>query len=514
MIAAPRRSCGKTMIAVGLAAALRRRGVSVQTFKKGPDYIDPSWLALASGRPCRNLDPYLSPQREIDACFARHADAAQAVLVEANMGLHDAMAEDGADSSATLAARLDLRVILVVDARGMTRSVAPLVLGMQRFDPDVAFAGVVLNHCTGARHEARLRAAIARHTTLPVIGAIGHHDGLGVDERHLGLVPGNEQHEAARVVDRLADVVERGIDVAALAAPACAVRPGAVRLAEVRLAEVRAASQTESQAGFRTALQPVVQPRCRTREPLRIGIARDRAFGFYYADDLDAFAVAGAQLVPFDTLADPALPPVDALFIGGGFPERHLDALAANRSLREALRERLADGMPAYAECGGLMYLCRAIEAGGRRHEMVGAIPADATMLPRPVGRGYVHLAPAADTSGWWCAVAGDRGCGPAGGPAGNDTAAPVVRAHEFHHSTLVDVAPGLRYGWRVRRGHGIDGARDGIVVGNLFASYAHLRSGTGAGTCWPAAFVAFARQRTDPHQTGAGHGHVAALHG
>ncbi|RPH62294.1 MAG: cobyrinic acid a,c-diamide synthase, partial [Burkholderiales bacterium] len=207
--------------------------------------------------------------------------------------------------------------------------------------------------------------------------------------------------------------------------------------------------------------------------PIRIGLAHDEAFGFYYADDLEALQAAGAELVRFDTLRDTALPEVDALFIGGGFPEALAARLADNVSLRRSLREHIDGGLPVYAECGGLMYLARSITWRGERHQMVGAIPADVVMHARPVGRGYVTLQ--------------ETGAFPwPGGPL------ETVRAHEFHHSSLENVAPGLRYAYRVLRGHGIDGARDGIVCGNVLASYAHLRSV--GGNRWPARFVAFVR--------------------
>ena len=235
--------------------------------------------------------------------------------------------------------------------------------------------------------------------------------------------------------------------------------------------------------------------------------------------------------MPFDTLRDRSLPAVDALFIGGGFPELHVEALASNQSLRAELRERLAVGLPAYAECGGLMYLCRSVEVGGRRHQMVGAIPADVQMQRRPVGRGYMHLEATGEAR--WDPRGNGNGIGNGNGNGnenGNGSVtragavsedevgkSTLVRAHEFHHSKLVDVDPGLRYAWRVHRGHGIDGTRDGLLVGNLLASYAHLRAG--AGTDWPAAFIAFASNRTQrvasgDAATGDLHGHVASLHG
>jgi len=216
-------------------------------------------------------------------------------------------------------------------------------------------------------------------------------------------------------------------------------------------------------------------PRARTTTgTIRIGVARDRAFGFYYAGDLEALEAAGAKLAFFDTLQDASLPEVDALFIGGGFPECFAAELEANAGLRTEIRDRIGAGLPVYAECGGLMYLARSLSWRGRSHAMVGAIPADVVMRDRPTGRGYVVL--------------GQTAAHPWHVGAGNE-----LRAHEFHYSTLENADPALAYAYRVKRGHGIDGERDGIVLKNVLASYTHLRA---AGGCdWPGRFVAFARQ-------------------
>jgi len=461
LVSAAHRSSGKTTVSIGLCAALRRRGLKVQPFKKGPDYIDPMWLGLAAGRPCRNLDPYLSDPDELEASFMRHAARADASLVEGNLGLHDGMAADGSDSNAALARRLGLPVVLVLDTRGTARGIAPLVLGYQAFDPGLRIAGVVLNRVGGTRHESRLRDAIERYTDVPVLGAIAEDPRLAIVERHLGLVPSNEADEATRVVATIADAVSAGVDVDALLA-AVAPRsadgePGRGELAGSPAVPMPASPTAPTGAG----------------SGVRIGIAQDEAFGFYYADDLEALQAAGAELVRFDTLRDAVPPDVDGLFIGGGFPEALAARLSANVALRRALCERIDAGLPVYAECGGLMYLARSISWRGEHHEMVGAIPADVVMRDRAVGRGYVTLRETDDF------------------PWRGDAHA-SLRAHEFHHSTLENVAPGLRYAYRVLRGHGIDGTRDGIVHRNVLASYAHLRSV--GGNRWPSRFVEFVR--------------------
>ncbi len=446
LVSAAHKSSGKTSLSVGLAAAFARRGLAVQTFKKGPDYIDPLWLGLAAGRPCRNLDFHVSPREEIEAQFARHGAAAEVCLVEGNKGLYDGLDLEGSNSNAALARLLGLPVVLVLDARGMTRGIAPLILGYQAFDPEVRFAGVILNRLGGSRHEGKLRAVIEHYTDVPVLGAVHEDPAIGIFERHLGLVPANEADAAAERVASIADAIARQVDLG-------------------RLLE---ATRNDSP----TVPAP---PRARAREPdLRLGVARDRAFGFYYAGDLEALEEAGARLVFFDATADARLPEVDALFIGGGFPECFAAELEANSALREQIRSGIDAGMPVYAECGGLMYLSRSISWKGRRHEMVGAIPADVMMRERPTGRGYVRLEQT-EAHPWKI-----------GNAAG-------IRAHEFHYSTLENTDPGLTYAYRVKRGHGIDGERDGLMVKNVLASYTHLRA---AGGCdWPARFVAFARR-------------------
>ena len=459
LVSAAHRSSGKTTIALGLAAALSQRGWTVQPFKKGPDYIDAMWLASASGRACYNLDPYLTCLEEVRTFFAsrtRHCDLA---LVEGNQGLHDGLALDGSNSNAAVSVALELPVVLVLDTRGMTRGIAPLILGYQAFDPRVRIAGVILNRVGGARHEAKLRAVIEHYTDVPVLGAVAERLDVAIDERHLGLIPSNE------AIDRTAAIARIGATIAA----------------NVDLDRLLAAAG----AGLAPRRPPAPSPSVAHHDELRIGIAQDRAFGFYYGDDLETLRAQGVELVPFDTLRDATLPRVDALFIGGGFPEMVAPQLEANRALRAQIRKAIDTGLPVYAECGGLMYLTRSLTIAGRRHEMVGAIGADVVMHARPVGRGYVELEPTGAAAWHPSAIPGAR-----------------IRAHEFHHSALENIDPKLQFAYRVLRGHGIDGHNDGIVHHNLLASYSHLRS---VGNCdWARRFVAFVRS-TKSSSAGAG---------
>ncbi|MDH4288708.1 MAG: hydrogenobyrinic acid a,c-diamide synthase (glutamine-hydrolyzing), partial [Aquincola sp.] len=364
------------------------------------------------------------------------------------------------NSSAALAKLLDAPVVLVLDARGMTRGVAPILLGTQAFDRDVRIGGVVLNRVGGARHEGKLRAAIEHYTDIPVLGAVGEDARLAVPERHLGLTTSTETADAAR---RVAEI-------------------GHVIAAQVDLDRVRALAASAPGWAFPPAA-PANMSQAETAR-VRVAIARDRAFGFYYPDDLEALRAAGAELVFFDMLRDDRLPPAtDGLYLGGGFPETCLAALEGNAALRSALRRAIEAGLPTYAECGGLMVLSRSITWKGRRAAMVGAIPGDTVMHERAVGRGYVQLEETAAMP--W----GDASHGP-------------VRGHEFHHSSLENLDPGVAFAYRVQRGHGIDGRHDGLVVHKLLASYAHLRHG--AGSDWVPRFVEFVRRCRDDAGDGA----------
>ena len=447
MISAVHKSSGKTTVSLGLCRALALRGAKVQSFKKGPDYIDPMWLTEAAGTPCHNLDFRTMTTGEIMQRFARHARAADIALVEGNKGLHDGMDVKGSDSNAALARLLGVPVVLVVDTQGMARGIAPLLLGYQSFAPDVRIAGVILNKVASARHEGKLRAAIEHYTSVPIIGAIRLDPSMTITERHLGLIPSCEAKEAEETIARIAATVGASVDLDRLMEIAATAEP---------LPPVSAALHAPANGG-----------------DVRIGVARDAAFGFYYASDMEAFRAAGAELVEFDTLRDPHLPKVDGIFIGGGFPETHLDELEANVSLRRELRAAIEGGLPVYAECGGLMYLSRSVSWQGKRAEMVGAVPADVVMNSRPAGHGYIRLR--------------ETGKGPW------PNAQAQFSAHEFHYSTLTNIGPGLDYAYEVLRGTGIDGLHDGIVYRNLLASYAHLHDSEA--NPWPRRFVGFVRR-------------------
>ena len=432
-ISAAHKSSGKTTVALGLCAALKQAGHKVQAFKKGPDYIDPMWLGRAAGRPCYNLDFYTMQHDEIRDTFSRQMQGMDIGIIEGNKGLYDGLALDGSNSNAALASLLGSPVVLVLDSRGMTRGIAPLVLGYQSFDRDISIKGVILNQVGGSRHEGKLRAILEHYTDVKVIGAIHRDQRLIIDERHLGLIPSNEEHLADRKIDAIGEIIREQVDLDQLIEIAASAR---------KLPGIEVDAQATS-----------------TSARVKIGIARDAAFGFYYADDLEALEAAGAELVPINLLQDAQLPEIDGLFIGGGFPETHMDSLEKNRSMRMSVRNAIEQGLPVYAECGGLMYLSRKIHWNNRTADMAGVIQGDIQMHERPVGRGYIQLQETPDAP--W---------------GGNERPNEVMYGHEFHYSELVNLTENYTYAYKVLRGTGLDGKHDGIIYKNLLANYAHMR--------------------------------------
>ncbi len=456
-VSAIHKSSGKTTLSIGLCAALRQRGLGVQPFKKGPDYIDPMWLGRAAGRPCFNLDFHTMGEDEICREFVARSADADLALVEGNKGLYDGLDLEGSNSNAALARLLGSPVVLVLDTRGMTRGVAPILLGHQAFDPEIRIRGVIFNQVGGSRHEGKLRRIVEHYTDIPVIGAVHRDPSLDIDERHLGLIPSNEARAVDEKIERLARAVHEQVDLERLLATAAEAGP----------------------LPCPATPQDRLETRCRSRRRVRIGIARDAAFGFYYPSDLEAFARCGAELVPFDSLHDAHLPDVEGLFIGGGFPETAADDLAANEGLRREIRAAIQAGLPTYAECGGLMYLCRQVRWEDRSSPMVGIVPADAVMHERPQGRGYVKLEERPDHP--WPRL----GLEPR-----------TIHAHEFHYSGLEGLDASLPKAYNMIRGMGIDGAHDGIIYRNLLANYSHLRHTDHYP--WVARFVEFVRRCND----------------
>jgi cobyrinic acid a,c-diamide synthase len=434
LVAGLRGGDGKTLVAVGLQAAWRRRGMRVAPFKKGPDYIDAAWSASAAGRPCRNLDLFLlSPDVLLRSFAAGSADADLAVI-EGNRGLFDGGDARGSYSTAELAKLLAVPVVLVLDCTKATRTVAASVLGCQQLDPGVTIGGVVLNRTAGARHEAVVREAIRDATGLPVLGVLPRLSREILPERHLGLVPPAEHEDRLDAVREAGELAERFLDLDAL------------------LDVAREAPRLEIPQA------PPFRPSAPV-EPVRIGVFRDAAFQFYYPENLDALARAGAALVDVSPLRDPALPDVDALYIGGGFPETLAPGLADNEAFRESVRRAADAGMPVYAECGGAVFLGRDLAFRGRTYPMAGVLPVGFVFRDRPQGHGYAVLETVAENPFF---------------PVGTE-----LRGHEFHYTCVEDggSADELTFAFHVRRGKGFGGERDGLCYRNVLAAYTHIHA-------------------------------------
>ena len=420
---------GKSVVSVGLIGALAKRGQGVVAFKKGPDYIDAGWLGQAAGRPCYNLDPYLMAPETLVTTFQSHLRDCSFAVIEGNRGLYDGVSVAGEYSTAELALLLDLPVLLVVNCAKATRTVAALVLGCQAFEPRLHFAGVILNQIATSRHESIVRQAVERYTELPVLGVMPrlHRDIFPM--RHLGVTPHQEYGAADEAVAGLTAAVEAHFDLDAVCA---AMRPVLPLPSADRSAKASGAEVT-------------------------IGVFRDAAFQFYYEENLEGLRAAGARLVPIDALRAEALPAdLDALYIGGGFPETSARELADNASFRASVRERVEAGLPVYAECGGLIFLGRSILLDGREYPLAGVFPVTFSLAVKPQAHGYSS-----------CTVERANSFYPVG---------TQFRGHEFRYSVVHD--------WqgdpdelvvRMERGTGFQQRRDGLVRHNVFALYTHV---------------------------------------
>ena len=459
VVAGLKGGSGKTTLSLGLLGAFRERGLRPVAFKKGPDYIDAAWLAAASGGPCYNLDPFLVGEENILPSFLRRAAGADLSIIEGNRGIFDGMDLQGSQSTARLAKMLAAPVVLVMDVSKMTRTAAALVLGVMKFDPELALGGVVLNQVAGARHEAMLKDAIGNYTGVPVLGAIPRirsREGGLLSERHMGLTAYQEHPDAEKAIGEAAKLIAGCVDV-----------EGVLRVAR-QAAETGMALPPERGRAGKSAAKVV------------IGVLKDRAFQFYYPENLEALEAMGAQVEVFSPLlsgddASGQFPNVDALYIGGGFPETHAAQLSENRAFLSALRAKVEEGLPVYAECGGLMYLASHMELRDKISKqkqeipMAGIFPFSITIEKKPAAHGYSIARVCADNAFY---------------PAGT-----VLRGHEFHYSRLSRLgtsppgtSPGtsrsdVKFALRMERGTGIEDGMDGLVYKNVFATYTHTHA-------------------------------------
>ncbi len=462
IIAALRGGSGKTVLSIGILAALKKAGKSVAAFKKGPDYIDAGWLALATGRPCYNLDAFLLSREDNLNSFRSHSVQSDIAVIEGNRGLYDGIDLEGSTSTAELAKLLACPVILCVDSTKITRTMAAVVSGCCQFDPDVMLKGVILNRVANARHERKLRDSIEHYCGIPVVGAIPKLGEQYFPERHLGLVPTIEHDWAAKSIEAISAIVEQHVDLAAIvaianSAPALETEDRS-RNAEVgmRNAEVEVGQQATRNQEAETGDQ---QPVSSIEKPLvRIGIIKDSAFQFYYPENIDALSKGGAEVVFISPLKQKELPELDALYIGGGFPETHAGQLAENKNFSARLKDLADNGFPIYAECGGLMYLGENLVLEGESFPMAGILPLSFDFYKRPQGHGYTIVK-----------VEGQNPYYEIG---------TEIRGHEFHYSRVSKWA-GQKGDlvFRMQRGAGIEKDRDGIVYKNVLATYSHVHA-------------------------------------
>ncbi len=439
---------GKTIVSLSVLAALRRKGLKVAPFKKGPDYIDPAWLSTVSGKTCRNLDTYLVDSDDVLKSFACHASRTDISVIEGNRGLFDEKDLTGLHSTAGLAKLLQAPLLLVVNVTKATQTVAALVKGCQVFDPELNIAGVILNKVAGARHEKVIREAVESSCGLPVLGAIPKlgDDASLLPGRHLGLVTPDEFPARAEVETRLAQIAADYLDIDRI----------------IKIAE----DAPEIDAGE-------IRPQETVNAQVKVGYFDDSVFTFYYPENLEALQRSGAELVPVSSLADSSLPEIDALYIGGGFPETHADRLVENRSLMESVKSAAFKGLPIYAECGGLIYLCRSLKWNNTLYPMAGVFPVDLEMQVKPVGHGYSRLQ--VDRSNPFFKTETN------------------ITGHEFHYSGVVSDIPESLSCMAVQTGVGLGGGRDGLMSNRTLACYTHIHA-DGVKN-WAAAMIAAAKQ-------------------
>lgn len=434
VISAVRGGLGKTTLALGIIAAWRSKGRRIAVFKKGPDFIDAGWLGAAAGRECYNLDPFLMEEESILRSFQKHSSGCDAAVIEGNRGLFDGVDEAGTYSTGRLAKMLKAPVALIVDCTKSSGTVAAVALGCRNYDPLVDLRGVILNNVSAGRHESVIRKAIESSCGLPVLGALPRFRQGDFPERHMGLTPFHEHPDVEHAVAAAAEAAVKYLDLDALWQTA------------------RSASPLEALSGIDS---PAVS--AGAGGPVTIGVIKDTAFQFYYPDNLEALEQQGAVVREVNALHDSVLPELDALYIGGGFPETHAAELSANVTFCRSLRAAAENGLPIYAECGGLIYLGRNLRVGDATYPMTSVLPADFVLEKKPQAHGYTIVT--VDESNPFF----DKGFS--------------FRGHEFHYSRITNTAelPGTAFG--MSRGTGIDGARDGVVYKNVMAAYTHVHA-------------------------------------
>ncbi len=464
-ISAAKRNSGKTTVSIALSRLLRNKGLSVQPFKKGPDFIDPMWLNIASGSRTYNLDFYFMSKNKIREHFITHSLNSEISIVEGNHGLHDSFDIYGKSSNAEMAKLLGLPVILLIDVSELNRGVVPLILGFQEFDKGVNIKGIILNKVHSKRHEKNLLKAVKYYTDLKVVGSIPNNLEFSVKQRHLGLLSTLSPEEVEKLVGGMSSKISEYADLESI----------------IKISKIANKSYPNIKTNIKNSRVLGVQRKPNARHPLKIGLAYDNAFNFYYNENLEALENLGCEIIKFSPMGDQCLPEVDALYIGGGFPEIFSADLQANIGIRKEIKQKIEGGLPVYAECGGLMYLCKSISYENSFNEMVGIIDADVRLTKKPKGHGYTKLTPyfyERSREGLWF------------------NKIKLMKGHEFHHSFLemsLDSLNRYKFIFKMKKGYGVDGTSDGIAYKNVLAGYTHMYSPSSPS--WFKNWVAFIKQ-------------------
>lgn len=427
---------GKTILSIGIIAAWKKHGKSVAPYKKGPDYIDAGWLALAAGRPCYNLDTFLVNKQDVLHSFISRTSSEDIALIEGNRGLFDGIDINGTTSSAEVAKLISSPIILCVDCTKTTRTMAAVVSGCMNFDPGIKIKGVILNRVAGLRHVKNLTKNIEHYCNIPVLGAVPRLGAQNFPERHMGLVPTPEHILAKASIDAACDMAEKFLDIDALEKIA------------LQAPEISYTHETPEINQIKISSQP---------KPC-IGIIKDSAFQFYYPDNIEALIDAGAEPVYISAKAGKSIPEIDALYIGGGFPETHAGELGANSRFVRELKNLAENGLPIYAECGGLIYLGEAIVIKEKKYPMSGILPITFGISQKPQGLGYT-IAVVENDNPWF--------------KKGTE-----IRGHEFRYSRVLEWKGKDRdMAFSMKRGTGFINKKDGICYKNVFAAYTHIHA-------------------------------------
>lgn len=448
LISALRGGAGKTIVSIGITAAWKKSGKHITPFKKGPDYIDAGWLSLAAGRPCYNLDTFLVKEPHIFQSFLSHSKKDGISVIEGNRGLYDGIDIHGSTSTAELAKLLKAPVVLCIDCTKSTRTMAAAVLGCLKFDPDVDIKGVILNRVAGSRHENVLRKNIEQYCDIPVLGAIPKLDWEKFPERHLGLVPTPEHGCAMDAVNDAARIAARYLDLDALAE--VSINAGPLPVPEGALETIRFKDCIRHSRGSEVSALPGSAP--------VIGIIKDSAFQFYYPENIEALQAAGAETMMVSPFTTDVIPQVDALYIGGGFPETHAQELANNVTFRRQVKDLAEKGLPIYAECGGLMYLGEELVLDEGTFPMAGVLPVVFGFSKKPQGHGYTVVSVEHENPYY---------------KIGSE-----IKGHEFHYSKVLEwrgTDKDLAFG--MKRGAGFINKRDGVCYKNVLATYTHIHA-------------------------------------